>query len=153
MPGNGFALAVGVGRQVNRIGLFQFFLDFGDVLSEGMQFDEIKGDFSIKGETMTTHNASLKGSQAKIKLKGDTNLKEKTYDQSMFIIPRVGDTLPVLGSIAAGSGVGWGLLLIQRIFKKPIEKSVEIEYKVTGSWNDPQLTLVPKPQTNQELEF
>lgn len=146
----------GAGRLV---GLMSFsalhkrlFLDFGDVLSEGMQFDEIKGLFKIKGETMTTTNASMDGASAVVKVSGTTNLREKTYDQSMIIIPRVGDTLPILGTLAAGSSVGWGLLLLQKIFKKPIDKSVEIEYKLSGSWEDPVIELTSKPEPVENLE-
>lgn len=140
----------GAGRLV---GLMSFsalykrlYLDFRDVLSEGMQFDEIKGKFNIKGDVMTTTNASMKGVSATVNVSGTTNLREKTYDQSMIIIPRVGDTLPVLGTLAAGSSVGWGLLLLQKIFKKPIDKSMEIEYKVGGSWENPEITLISKPE-------
>ena len=63
----------------------------------------------------------------------------------MIIVPKVGETLPVLGTLAAGSSVGWGLLLLQKLFKKPIEESIEIEYKVDGSWENPELVLISEP--------
>ncbi len=120
-------------------------LDFGDVLKEGMQFDDIKGKFSIKGEVMQTESASMDSVSAKVNIKGNTNLRYKTYDQTMIIIPKIGDTLPILGTLAAGSTVGWGLLLLHKVLKNPIEKSIGIEYKISGSWEDPQVTLVKKP--------
>ena len=70
----------------------------------------------------------------------------------MIITPKISDTLPILGTLAAGNTVGWGLLLLQKIFKKPIEKSIGIEYKVTGSWEKPQVKLVKKPKIKQESE-
>jgi len=94
----------------------------------------------------------MDGASAKIKMKGSTNLREQTYDQSMIIIPKVGDTLPVIGTLAVGSSVGWGLLLLQKLFKKPIEKSVEIKYKVSGSWQDPQIELISKPKLDSETK-
>lgn len=143
----------GAGRFVGLLSLNalpkRLFLDFGDVVSEGMQFNKIKGRFSIKGEVMNTTNASMDGTSAKIKIRGSTNLREKTYDQSMIIIPKVGDTLPVIGTLAAGNTVGWGLLLLQKLFKKSIDKSVEIEYKVTGSWQDPVITLISGSKTDE----
>ena len=100
----------GAGRFVGLLSLNalprRLFLDFGDVLNEGMQFDVIQGQFSIKGETMTTSNASMEGASATVRLFGSTNLRDKTYDQSMTIIPNVGDTLPILGTLAAGNAVG-----------------------------------------------
>lgn len=151
----------GAGRFVGLLSLNalpkRLFLDFGDVVKEGMQFKRIKGRFTIKGEVMYTDNASMDSSSAKVKIKGSTNLREQTYDQSMIIIPKVGDTLPVIGTLAAGSSVGWGLLLLQKLFKKPIDKSVEIKYRISGSWEDPKIELVEKPQSKakpkQELIF
>lgn len=138
----------GAGRFVGLLSLNalprRLFLNFGDVLSEGMQFDEIRGNFTIKGELMSTEDATMDGASARVELFGDTNLRHKTYNQHMVIVPKIGETLPVLGSLAAGNAVGWGLLLIQKIFKKPIEKSVQIDYDITGSWDDPTLTLISK---------
>ena len=147
----------GAGRFVGLLSLNalpkRLFLDFGDVVREGTEFKRIKGKFIIDGEKMTTDDAIMEALSAKVKIRGSTNLRKRTYDQSMFIIPKVGDTLPVIGSLAAGSSVGWGLLLLQKIFKKPLEKSVEIEYKVTGSWDEPRLTLMTKPEPEENENF
>ena len=62
----------------------------------------------------------------------------------MLVIPKFRQTLPVIGGLAAGGAVGWGLLLIQNLFKDAIDKSVQVEYKVTGPWGDPQLELIKK---------
>ena len=86
----------------------------------------------------------------RIKISGTTNLREQSYDQMMTIVPKVSDTLPVIGTLAAGSSVGWGLLLLQKLFEKPIEKSVEIEYKVAGPWDDPELVRLSAPEDLSE---
>jgi uncharacterized protein YhdP len=36
------------------------------------------------------------------------------------------------------------------LFKKSIDDAVEIEYKVTGSWDDPQIELIKAVDENQE---
>ena len=130
----------------------RLFLDFGDVVREGTQFSKIEGSFNIRQEIMETKNASMDGPSAKVNIIGNTNLRTKTYDQTMIIQPKVGDTLPIIGGLAAGSAVGWGLLLLNKIFNNPIDKSVEIEYKVTGDWDDPQVTLISKPPPEKERE-
>lgn len=145
----------GAGRFIGLLSLNalpkRLFLDFGDVLKDGMQFDEIKGQFSIAGEILHTDNASMDSTSAKINLKGTTNLHNKTYNQSMFIIPKVSDALPIIGGLVAGSTVGWGLLLLHQILKKPIGKSVEIEYKVSGSWEEPVIERASKPKPKQDV--
>ena len=152
----------GAGRFVGLLSLNalpkRLFLDFGDVVREGTKFKKIEGTFNINGEIMETQNASMDGPSAKVNIIGTTNLRDKTYDQSMIIQPKVGDTLPVIGGLAAGSTVGWGLLLLNKLFNNPIDKSIEIEYKVTGSWEEPDVTLVPRPkaapeQTGEEMDY
>ncbi len=130
----------------------RLFLDFGDVVKDGMQFNKIKGRFTIKGEVMHTDNAYLDSVSARVRIRGETNLRKKTYDQTMIITPKIGDTLPIIGALTAGNAVGWGLLLIQKIFKKPIDKSVEIEYKVNGSWANPNIVLVSEKKLNADKE-
>ena len=60
-------------------------------------------------------------------------------------MPKIRQTLPLIGGIAAGSTVGWGLLLLQNLFKSSIDESVSFEYSMTGSWDDPQLILLNEP--------
>ena len=122
------------------------------MVREGLQFRKIKGKFRIQGEILSTENAWMDSPSAKVRIKGITNLRTKTYDQTMYIIPKLGDTLPVIGAIAGGSSLGWGILLLQKIFKKPIDKSVEIEYRVTGPWDDPKIELIEKPEKAREQE-
>jgi uncharacterized protein YhdP len=119
-------------------------LDFKDVLLEGLNFDKISGSYKIEGENLYTDNTKMDGVSARIRISGRTGLRDRDYDQTMLVIPKIRHTLPVLGGLAVGSSVGWGLLLIQSLFKDAIDKSVEVEYKVTGTWADPQLELIKK---------
>ena len=68
----------------------------------------------------------------------------------MRVTPKFRQTLPILGAVAASTTVGWGLLLLQNLFKKSIDDAVEIEYKVTGSWDDPQIELIKAVDENQQ---
>jgi len=121
-------------------------LDFSDFFKKGLQFDKIKGDFLIHDGSMWTDNLKMSGSVSDVTIIGRTGLKDKDYDQMITIIPQVRDALPVLGSIVAGSTVGWAMLLFQRLFKDPIDDSVSIKYKVTGHWDDPKIDLIEKPK-------
>ena len=125
-------------------------LDFKDVLLEGLDFDKISGSYKIEGENLYTDNTKMDGASARIRISGRTGLRDRDYDQTMLVIPKIRQTLPLVGGLAAGSTVGWGLLLIQSLFKNAIDKSVEVEYKVTGPWADPQLELINKVVIKQE---
>ena len=125
-------------------------LDFSDVVVEGMEFETISGSYRIDGGILFTSDTRLEGPAAKIKISGQTGIKTRDYDQTIRVTPKIRQTLPLIGAISAGSTVGWGLLLLQKLFKKSIDDAVEVEYKVTGSWDDPQIELIKAVDENQQ---
>jgi len=125
-------------------------LDFSDVLIEGMEFDKITGSYRIKDGILSTKNTRMDGTVAKIKITGKTGIINRDYDQKILVIPKVRQTLPLIGAITSGATVGWGLLLLQNLFKKSIDNAVEVEYRVTGSWDDPQIELVKAVDENRK---
>jgi uncharacterized protein (TIGR02099 family) len=125
-------------------------LDFSDVVVEGMEFDEISGSYRIDGGILFTEDTRMEGPAAKIKISGQTGIQNRDYDQVILVTPKIRQTLPLIGAVSAGSTVGWGLLLLQNLFKKVIDDAVEVEYKVTGSWDDPQIELIKAVDENQQ---
>jgi uncharacterized protein (TIGR02099 family) len=125
-------------------------LDFSDVVVEGMEFEKISGSYRIDGGILFTSDTRMEGPAAKIKISGQTGIKTRDYDQTIRVTPKIRQTLPLIGAISAGGTVGWGLLLLQNLFKKSIDDAVEVEYKVTGSWDDPQIELIKAVDENQQ---
>ncbi len=124
-------------------------LDFSDILIKGMEFREITGTYRIEDGILRTDNTRMDGLSATIKIAGTTDIARREYNQNVKVTPKIRQTLPVLGAVSAGSAVGWGLLLLQNLFKKAIDKAVEVEYQITGSWDDPQIELVKAVDENQ----
>ena len=125
-------------------------LDFSDVVVEGMEFDKITGSYRIDSGILFTEDTRMDGPAAKIKISGQTGIKTRDYDQLIRVTPKIRQTLPLIGAVSAGSTVGWGLLLLQNLFKKSIDDAVEVEYKITGSWDDPQIELIKAVDENQQ---
>ena len=125
-------------------------LDFSDVLVEGMEFAQITGSYRLDNGILFTKNTRLDGPAAKLKVSGKTDIIGRTYDQIMEVTPKFRQTLPLIGVVAVSTPVGWGLLLLQNLFKKSIDEAVEVEYKVTGSWDDPQIELIRAVDENQQ---
>ena len=121
-------------------------LDFSDIVVAGMEFESISGTYRIADGNLYTRNTRLKGPAAKVKISGRTGIVARDYDQEVSVTPQVRG---VLNTVAVYAG-NWGLLLLQNLFKKVIDDAVEIEYKISGSWDDPKIDLVKAVDENQQ---
>jgi uncharacterized protein (TIGR02099 family) len=117
-------------------------LDFGDVTGDGLSFDTLRGTFQLTDGEAYTDNLTLRGSAAEIGLAGRTSLRNRTYDQTAVVTGQLGASLGVAGALAGGPAVGAALLLFSRIFKEPLKGATRGYYRITGSWDDPQVKRI-----------
>lgn|GEM_PF-4406392 len=118
-------------------------LNFSDVFGKGFGYDSIEGDFLLQQGDAYTKNLAVNGPAASIHLVGRTGLAKHDFDQALIVDPSVGSSLPIVGALAAGVGVGAVVFLLTEIFKKPLTQAGEVRYHLTGTWDNPVLTKVP----------
>ena len=124
-------------------------LDFSDFFRSGLSFNSITGTFGLDKGNAYTSNLLIKSPAADIAISGRTGLQARDYDQEMVVTPHTGATLPIVGAIAAGPvGAAAGLVL-QGVLGKPMGKAMGSRYRVTGSWDKPQITLISKEGPHQ----
>lgn len=117
-------------------------LDFSDVFGDGLAFDRVAGRFELSGGIASTDDLRIDAPAAEVRMRGRTNLEERTYDQALIVRPGVGSALPVIGALAGGPvGAAAGAAL-QQIFSKPLGGISEVRYSVTGSWQNPVIEPV-----------
>ena len=149
------AAGPGVGRVLGLISLNsiprRLRLDFSDVFGEGLAFDRAAGRFELSGGVASTDDLRIDAPAAEIRMRGHTNLEDRTYDQTMIVRPGVGSALPVIGALAGGPvGAAAGAAL-QQIFSKPLSGISEARYAVTGTWEAPVLQPVSvEPAENDD---
>ena len=117
-------------------------LDFNDLTGEGLAFDTLTGTFRLTNGDAYTDNVTLRGSAAEIGLAGHANLRDRTYDQTVVVTGQLGASLGVAGALAGGPAVGAALLLFSQIFKEPLKGVTRGYYRITGSWDDPQVRRI-----------
>ncbi|NOX08081.1 MAG: TIGR02099 family protein [Gammaproteobacteria bacterium] len=125
----------------------RFTLDFDDFLREGFVFDRIKGHLSLWNGSAYTSNFVVDGPVAEIQLFGRTGLSDKDYDLNVTVRPHLSSSLPLLGIIAGGPGIGAALYLADKLFSSSFDglnKLGDSEYTVTGNWDQPQVNRVEK---------
>ena len=71
-------------------------------------------------------------------------MKTKDWDQVIEVTPHVGGTLAVGGALLGGPvGAAAGAML-QGIFKNQINSATRAQYKITGSWDKPTVTVIAR---------
>ncbi len=124
-------------------------LDFRDVFDSGFGFETATGTFRMENGTATTDDVKLTSSAASIRLSGSTDLVKQQYDQQMTVMPGVGNTLPVIGAIAAGPGGAAAGLALQGLLHEQLGKATQVQYTIKGSWDEPVIEPIVKG-TEQE---
>ena len=138
----------GVGRLFGLVSIAELprrlTLDFGDVFGKGLAFDSIKGDFRFADSNATTDSLKIRGPAADIDISGRTGLRARDYDQQVYVMPHVGNSLPVVGAVVAGPVGAAAGFAVQGLLGKGLNKAASARYHVTGSWDKPVFTLVEK---------
>lgn len=135
----------GFGRVLGLIAIEQWVkrlsLDFGDLYKKGLSFNSISGSFEITKGKASTNDLLVDAIPARITIKGDADLVEKTLDYNISVVPKSAGAIPIVGHIVgeiAGS-ISEGLI-------SDYEEGYFFgsKYKITGSWDDIEVTSVDK---------
>ncbi len=119
-------------------------LDFSDLYEKGIVFNQIAGNFTIEDGDAYTNNFYLDGPAAKAQAAGRIGLASQDYDQLLTFIPQTADIASLVGLLIS---TPWGFVIPQ-IFRENINRAMSFQYTLTGSWDNPQLDQVKKPEPN-----
>lgn len=127
-------------------------LDFSDLFKKGFGFDSIKGTFSIAEGEAYTNDFYMVGPSARIEASGRVGLASRDYDQYVSVTPLLSSSIPVIGGLAGGPGVGLGLWIADRMFGNEINKMSRVQYTITGSWEKPVIKRIGNPDDDVNVE-
>ncbi|MDH3714279.1 MAG: YhdP family protein [Gammaproteobacteria bacterium] len=122
-------------------------LDFEDVLIEGFDFDRIHGTLELSDGVAFTREMQMRGTVGRVDITGRSDLAEQVYEQEVVVTPNLSASLPLAGELVVpGSGIT--LLLVGALLKGlgvDLGKLGELQYTLTGPWDDPVFTKVVTP--------
>ncbi len=121
-------------------------LDFRDIFTEGLAFDEIVGAVKVNRGIANTENLRIQGPAVRILMSGDVDLNAETQKLRVKVFPSVSDSLSVAGAFVAGPIAGIAAFVAQKLLKDPINQMAAYEYSVTGTWSDPQMVKLDSAQ-------
>ncbi len=140
------AVKPGAGRVLGLVNLYALpkrllTLDFHDVVSTGLVFDTLGGDFALADGQAQTSNLKVDASSMKMQMSGRIGLAARDYDQKITIYPNVTTGVTVGATLLGGPIAGGIALLAQEVFNKPFNALSQFSYRVTGSWDNPQVKV------------
>jgi uncharacterized protein (TIGR02099 family) len=152
-PGPGRVLGlVNVGALTRRL-----VLDFSDLFKAGFSFDQIRGNLTIMGADVYTHDLRIKGPSADLAFAGRSGLDVKDYDQFVTVTPKISTGVTVAGALLGGVVIGAAIFVGDKIIDglgMGIDEATQIQYRITGSWDYPVVKLIRPPllEDLRELE-
>ncbi len=124
-------------------------LDFRDVFSEGFAFDRIHGNVKVSRGVLLTDDFEISGPSAFVALGGEVSLPAETQQLIMRVVPEVSEGLALAATLIGTPVLGLSTLLVSKLLKNPFGKVVAYEYRVTGSWDNPQVTRISGPSPKE----
>lgn len=122
-------------------------LDFRDVFLEGFAFDAMVGDVRVADGVAHTNNLRISGVQAAVLMEGSADIVRETQALDVVVVPEINAGTASLAYAVINPAVGLGTFIAQLFLRAPLIKAATREYRVTGSWTDPQVEPLNRPAT------
>lgn len=124
-------------------------LDFRDIFSDGFAYDSIEAKMNLKNGVMQTDGPlKIDGPAGEVLMTGRVDMKQETQNLLVTVQPEVGGVAAVGAAMVINPVVGAAALLAQNLFQNPLNKAFGFQYKVTGSWTQPQVLKVTSAPVN-----
>ena len=88
--------------------------------------------------------------QARVAMTGQINIAKETQDLRITIFPTIDATAGSLAAFAINPIIGLGAVLGQYLITNQINRTMQTDYLVQGSWENPE--VVPLDQKGQPLD-
>jgi uncharacterized protein YhdP len=122
----------------------------GTVVTQGTAFKTITGDFAVKNGIAQTDNFLMQLDQARVAMTGLINVPKEKQDLRITVFPSIDATSGALAVFAINPIAGLGALIGQYLVSNRINKAMQSDYLVQGSWVDPE--IIPLNQQGQPLD-
>ena len=114
----------------------------GNIVTKGTPFSSISGNFDIANGVAQTQQFNMNLDQARVAMSGQINFPKQTQDLRITIFPTIDATAGSLAAFAINPIVGLGALVGQYLLTSQINRSLQSDYLVQGSWENPEVILL-----------
>lgn len=122
----------------------------GSLAARGTPFNSIDSDFEIASGIAQTKQFNMVLDQARVAMSGQINIPKQTQDLRVAIFPTIDATAGSLAAFVINPIVGLGALVGQYLITNQINRNLQSDYLIQGSWEDPE--VIPLDQKGQPLD-
>jgi len=122
----------------------------GNIVTKGTPFNSIDATFDINAGIAQTKKFNMSLDQARVAMSGQINIPKQTQDLRVTIFPTIDATAGSLAAFAINPIVGLGALVGQYLITSQINRNLQSDYLVQGSWDNPE--VIPLDQQGQPLD-
>jgi uncharacterized protein YhdP len=115
-------------------------LDFSDLNSDGISFDEYKGKLEFNNGVMKfSEPLEINSPSSALALSGKALLNKELLDLRLIATLPVGNNATWIAALAGGLPAAAGVYLVSKVFDKQINSLTSLSYTITGPMNDPNI--------------
>ncbi len=148
----------GLGRLIGLLSLDylprRLALNFKDMEKDGFFYEKLQGSAHIESGVLETDDLLIYGPVASFELKGKTDLIQRSYDLALQVVPNLTSSAPLAAGLIAGPQAGVVVFILDKLAKGmgvDVDRSVALDYTVTGSWDAPQIVAL-RPEVDDAEE-
>lgn len=116
---------------VNRLSLSHMF-------ESGIPFFSVEGEIYLHSGVIEVAGMDVKGPSS-FSFSGVSNVAEKTLDGELVATLPVANNLPWVAALTASLPIAAGVYVVSKVFQKQVNRLSSAVYKVSGSWNEPEV--------------
>ena len=121
-----------------------------NLANKGTVFNRITSTFNIRNGVARTNQFNMELNQARVFMSGLISIPNQTQDLRVTIFPTLDATSGALALFAINPIAGLGALVGQYLLTNQINKAMQSDYLIQGSWKTPQ--IIPLNQQGQPLD-
>ena len=122
----------------------------GNIVTKGTPFNSIDASFDISKGVAQTKQFTMGLDQARVAMNGQINIPLQTQDLRITIFPTIDATAGSLAAFVINPIVGLGALVGQYLITSQINRNLQSDYLVQGSWENPE--VIPLDQKGQPID-
>jgi uncharacterized protein (TIGR02099 family) len=123
----------------------------GSIVTKGTPFNSIVSNFTVTNGIANTNQFTMELDQARVAMTGQINIPNETQDLRVTVFPTLDAAAgSIVAAFVVNPIVGLSALVGQYLITNQINRSMQSDYLIQGSWNNPE--VIPLDQKGQPLD-